>query len=349
MSRGFQAVQAPGSAAERAACELLAAAVAEHPWVEAAALERVGGGARGPLGFAADACHPAHAYYRLRVLEGALGEGPLQGRVTAVRGGICWWDSPPEGAPEGRGERGALLTPAEARALHRLVGENLTLAHGSVERVTEFALERPWAAAEVVAALCNSAAEGAGEGPPGLCLALVYCAHDILCNTSGNQGPAPRDSAVYLELLREALPLLFEALGEAYRTSPGHMERETLVQRSARVLRMWRAELFFSPVYVLGLLGAILRPPDPAPASAAPEVPEARRQRQLGGCSVKDLQRLCRRLGLSCVGGPEVIAARVSSHERWATGGGGDRWGLGVEPGAVAACVSTVEKKKGKC
>jgi len=221
------------------------------------------------------------------------------------------------------------------------VREDLTLAHGSVERVTEFALERSWAAAEVVAALCESA-EAAGEALPGLRLALVYCAHDILCNASGSQGPAPRGSAVYLELLREALPQLFEALGEAYRASTGHMERETLVQRSARVLRMWRAELFFSPVYVLGLLGAILRPPDPAPDPAAPEVPEASRERQLGGCSIKDLRRLCRRLGLSCVGGPEVIAARVSSHERWAMGGGGDRWGLGVESGVVAASVAVL-------
>ena len=333
MPRGFQAVQVPGGAAERAACELLAAAVAENPWLEAAALERAGGGG-GPLAFAADASHPAHAYYRLRVLEGALGAGPLQGRVTAVRGGLDWWRDPPPG--------GALLTPPEARALRRLVREGLTLARGSVERVTEFALERPWAAAEVVAALCDSA-EAAGEAPAaGHRLALVYCAHDILCNASGSQGPAPSGSAAYLELLREALPRVFEALGEAYRASPGHMERETLLQRSARVLRMWRAELFFSPVYVLGLLGAVLRPTDPTLAPAASEAPGASRERQLEGCPAKDLRRLCRRIGLSCDGGPEVVAARVDSHERWAARGGGDRWGLGVAPDAVAASVAAL-------
>ena len=362
-------VRAPACPAERTACDLLAAAVAEHGgWVEAAALAR-SGGERGALAFAAHAAHPAHAYYRWRVLEGALGAGPLLEPVTAVRGEGIW--APPlttqrlqpqgrlvpsrpaedEGADGGRPklpDGGGLLTPAESGALNRLLLEELTLSHADVERVTLFALQRPWAASEVVAALCAAAREGGPDAPAGLRLALLYAAHDLLCNVSGSQGPPPPGAAAYLELLQEACPRLFEAAGEAYRASPGHMEREALVERTARMLRIWRRELFFSPDYTLGLLGAVLRPPlEAPPATVEPSQGgegslegdgECERLRELRDkLPGEEMLRVCRRLGLCSEGGAEMVAARVAAHKRWVDGGGGEKWGLGTSAPASAA------------
>ena len=341
-------VRAPACPAERAACDLLAAAVAEHGgWVEAAALARSGGG-RGALAFAADAAHPAHAYYRWRVLEGALGAGPLREPVTAVRGEGVWAPPGADGDRPTLRDEGGLLTPAESRALNRLLREELTLSHATVERVTLFALERPWAAPEVVAALCAAAREGGPEAPAGLRVSLLYAVHDLLCNASGSQGPPPPGAAAYMELLQEACPRLFEAAGEAYRASPGRMEREALVERAARMLRIWRRELFFSPDYTLGLLGAILRPPPEAPPAAA-EPSQGGAGGLAGGSECErelelrdkppdeELLRVCRRLGLCSEGGAGAVAARVAAHRGWVNGGGGEKWGLGTAAPASAA------------
>ena len=171
--------------------------------------------------------------------------GDISQDGTAAQGGLG--RSPRATPADGAAERAPLLNSAERATLGQLL-DRLSLRRSDVEALTVFAVERPYAAAEVVDGLrarCLEPAQLAGYH-----VAVLFAVSDLLSNAA--KATATGVSA-YRTPCRAFLPQCFGALRGAFAQAGGRMEQDAIASRVDRVLSAWAEWMLFSKDFLASL------------------------------------------------------------------------------------------------
>eukprot|EP00240_Pyramimonas_obovata_P002804 CAMPEP_0118921002 /NCGR_PEP_ID=MMETSP1169-20130426/411_1 /TAXON_ID=36882 /ORGANISM="Pyramimonas obovata, Strain CCMP722" /LENGTH=760 /DNA_ID=CAMNT_0006861649 /DNA_START=161 /DNA_END=2439 /DNA_ORIENTATION=+ len=267
---------------------------------------------------------PEHEYYRWRIFSMANGDSLLLWRerpFQMINGGPLW--IPPK-VPEGNASIARNATPATASILPLAIGaaekgptltddeadefedmlRSLSMERADIRRGMAFALEHSHAAQDVVETLVESLT--LTETPIPTKVARLYLVSDILHNSS-----APvRNASLYRTYFETRLPEVFESFHETSRADGiGRITQEALKKRVMAVVRAWGDWFLFPEAYLVGLQATFVR----LGGDSARDRGEL--LQDLEDLPDEDIDRKCRRNGLSTRDGRAAMIARIVALE----------------------------------
>lgn len=190
---------------------------------------------------------------------------------------------------------------------------SLTVDRASIRDGMAFALDNADAAREVADTLAE--ALSLEETPVPTKVARLFLVSDILHNSS-----APvKNASAYRSHFEARLPEIFEALADTLRAVNSRITGEAMKKKVLSVLRCWGDWFIFSEPFLQGLQITFLkgRSWPPAPGAAPVEHPK---RVELELLPPDELERRCRRNGLSSAGGAPACVARLLALEVFTNG-----------------------------